>query len=140
MKYRKIRRDQCVVLPLVLKGEWYRRIESGKKGWEWRRAEYWLKRVYRWNAESIRRKVPAVVEFRLGYASDAPRMAFVCGWQWDKAAGRWQCMSPAYLWKGADWPCSDAENGETAIARVGIFLCGRVELIGEKPRKGGKRK
>lgn len=65
-------RSLCAVLPLVLKGRWYRMIASGEKRAEYRAAsDYWLVRIRR-----VMRAERRVVEFRLGYARNAPRMAF----------------------------------------------------------------
>ena len=72
---RKLKRDKCVVLPLVLKRKWYDMIECGEKKIEYRRASYWLFRVSRWFRRCIDsdgRLVP-VVEFRHGYAKDRRR-------------------------------------------------------------------
>ena len=49
----KLQRSRCSILPLVLKGKWFDMIERGEK-----REEY---------------RLPT-----LGYARDAPRMAFWC--------------------------------------------------------------
>ncbi len=70
-----LKRSECAVLPLVLKGMWYDMIAHGGKREEYRLAtEYWRIRLHNWNANP---KMP-VVEFRRGYAKDAPRMAFWC--------------------------------------------------------------
>ena len=67
-------RSDCAVLKLVLKRKWYEMIERGEKREEYRAAtDYWLKRLANWDLH------PAgtpVVEFRLGYSKNAPRMAF----------------------------------------------------------------
>ena len=67
-------RSDCAVLPLVLTRKWYELIERGEKREEYRVAtDYWNKRLTNWDLH------PAgtpVVEFRLGYAKDAPRLAF----------------------------------------------------------------
>ncbi len=69
---KSLRRSECAVLPLVLKGEWYDMIERGEKKEEYRDiTEYWLKRVERWM-----RRPCWVVELRRGYARNAARMAF----------------------------------------------------------------
>ena len=68
-------RCKCSVLSLVMKGEWYDMIKCGKKREEYRDAtDYWLKRLSRWDLSP---GIP-VVEFRRGYAANAPRMAFWC--------------------------------------------------------------
>lgn len=69
-------RSHCAVLPLVLKGKWFRMIESGEKREEYRDATpYWAIRLSNWDNTPA---ISHVVEFRLGYAKDAPRMTFIC--------------------------------------------------------------
>lgn len=74
---RALKRSECAILPLVLKGKWYRMIESGEKREEYRDdTEYWSKRISHWIDQSLHVGTECVVEFRLGYAKSAPRMAF----------------------------------------------------------------
>ena len=80
---KKLKRKECAVLPLVLTGRWYAMIESGAKREEYRAdTPYWNKRISNWCVKSLdligdKGTVgDPVVEFRLGYAKDAPRMAF----------------------------------------------------------------
>ncbi len=71
-----MRRRNCAILPLVLKGKWFSMVASGEKREEYRAATpYWSKRLWNWNRAFKGGTVP-VIEFRLGYASDAPRMAY----------------------------------------------------------------
>lgn len=73
---RRLKRSECAVLPLVLKGRWYDMIARGEKHEEYRDyGEYWSQRVDAWFARSRSRW--QVVEFRRGYAANAPRMAFI---------------------------------------------------------------
>lgn len=73
----RLRRAECLVLPLVLKGRWYRMIESGRKREEYRDlTRYWHERLLRFNRQYYEARKKRVVEFRLGYATDAPRMAW----------------------------------------------------------------
>lgn len=66
-------RCKCSVLSLVLKGEWYDMIKCGKKREEYRDSSlYWYKRINNWYYKTG----VHVVEFRLGYKKDAPRMWF----------------------------------------------------------------
>ena len=68
----------CAILSLVLKGKWYDMIASGEKREEYRAPTlYWRKRFHRWD-KKVSADVCPVVEFRRGYAKDAPRMAFWC--------------------------------------------------------------
>ena len=74
----ELERSQCAVLPLVLKGKWFDMIASGKKHEEYRlTTDYWRKRLHNWDRR-YRPQMTPVVEFRHGYAKDAPRMAFWC--------------------------------------------------------------
>ena len=73
-----LKRDQCAILSLVLTGKWYDMIAHGGKREEYRLAtEYWRTRLNNWDNASTPHKAP-VVEFRRGYAHDAPRMAYWC--------------------------------------------------------------
>lgn len=66
-------RSQVSILPLVLTRKWYDMIKSGVKREEYRdHTNYYAARLNNWYA---RNEFP-VVEFRLGYAKDAPRMLF----------------------------------------------------------------
>ena len=102
---RKLKRDKCVVLPLVLKRKWYDMIECGEK---------------------------KIVEFRHGYANDARRMAFVCGWLWNSRERRFTYCTPPYAWLNRNWPIQHPELGETKIERVAILIGERIKLEGDK--------
>lgn len=128
MRLKKLRRSKCAVLSLVLKRQWYDMIESGAKKIEWRRADYWLNRVYKWFRTAYINDLVPVVEFRHGYAKDARRMAFVCGWLWDSREKRFTYCTPPYAWQNKDWPIQYPELGETQIERVAILVGERVEL------------
>lgn len=112
MKMRK--RNECVVLPLVLKTKWYRMIESGEKREEYRNATpYWNTRLANWINRHVYEDKPAVVEFRLGYAADAPRMAFdLYGLGHPFGSG-----------------CTRPEWGEPRLPHWSIRLDERVELV-----------
>lgn len=70
-----LKRSECSVLPLVLKRRWFEMIQSGKKREEYRAdTDYWWTRIENWS-----KRGPRVVEFRLGYQRNAPRMAFTAG-------------------------------------------------------------
>lgn len=73
----KLKRSECAILPLVLKGKWFDMIERGEKKEEYRlRTDYWNKRIFNWFESD---KSPHVIEFRHGYRRDARRMAFRVG-------------------------------------------------------------
>lgn len=110
---RTLKRSKCAVLPLVLKGKWYRMIESGEKREEYRDAtDYWKRRFRNWRHEYFGGKY-AVVEFRLGYQRNAPRMAFISGGLFPYQTG---CLYP-------EW-------GEPEAPHYAIALGERVELEG----------
>lgn len=147
MRRCKLKRGECVVLPLVLKRHWYDMIENGTKKIEWRRADYWLNRVAAWFHKCSRENLVPVVEFRHGYAKDARRMAFVCGWLWNIRKKRFIYCTPPYAWQSANIPVQHPELGETPIERVAILVGERVELVeqsstirtGTKAKKEAKR-
>ena len=125
---RKLKRSKCVVLPLVLKRQWYNLIENGTKKIEWRRADYWMDRVYNWFNKSMRGGLVPVVEFRHGYAKDARRMAFVCGHLWDYRVSKFIYCTPPYAWQSADTKVQHPQLGETPIERVAILIGERIQL------------
>ena len=131
---RKLKRSECAVLHLVLKRKWYDLIENDTKKIEWRRADYWLDRVYSWYKKSWAYDLVPVVEFRHGYAKNARRMAFVCGWLWNREKRRFKHCTPPYVWQNKDWPIQHPELGETQIERVAILIGERVELIEGKAK------
>jgi hypothetical protein len=132
MRLKKLKRSQCVVLSLVLKRQWYDLIESGAKKVEWRRADYWLNRAYKWFRTAHINNLVPVVEFRHGYAKDSRRMAFACGWLWDRQKKLFRYCTPPYVWQNANIPVKHPQLGETPIERVAILIGERVELIGKR--------
>ena len=76
--YPLFERSASVILPLVLEARWYDMIAVGTKREVYLLAtEYWRARVFAW-AERLKPGTQPVIEFRRGYAKDAPRMAFAC--------------------------------------------------------------
>lgn len=81
---RRLKRSECAVLPLVLKGRWYDMIERGEKTEEYRDVKwYWDVRIDNWNIRYIDGYIAGtiasdrrIVEFRRGHVKNAPRMAF----------------------------------------------------------------
>lgn len=118
----RMERSLCAVLPLVLKGRWYRMIASGEKRAEYRDAsDYWLTRIRR-----VMRAERPVVEFRLGYARDAPRMAF-----------RILLVAPHLEHLGADEITPIEERwGRPTTPHVEILLGDRVEWASGGPARG----
>ena len=63
----RVRREDCAVLPLVLKREWYDMIANGGKRQEYRDITiYWKTRIDRWT-ENRKRGKTLVVAFSRGY-------------------------------------------------------------------------
>ncbi len=119
-------RQQCAILPLVLKGKWYDMIERGEKREEYRLANtYWQKRFWNWHKASLDGSKAPVVEFRRGYAANAPRMAF---WVFGMATA--SGMLPyAAVFPDDDRRDRRPEWGEPEEAHFVIQLGGRVELV-----------
>lgn len=68
-----LKRSECAVLPLVLKGKWFDMIASGEKREEYREAKpYWDKRICGWMAG----EGCGVVAFSRGYVK--PDLFFRC--------------------------------------------------------------
>ena len=104
-------RRKCVILPLVLKGKWYDMIASGEKREEYRDySAYWEKRINNW----CDKRGLHVVEFRLGYAKDAPKMWFTVGEVFLRREAH------THTW------------GEPPGTHFAIVLKSRVELIDDK--------
>jgi len=71
-----LKRSECAILSLVLKRKWFEMIAAGKKREEYRMdTKYWRSRLINWEIAAAPGILP-VVEFRLGYAKNALRMAF----------------------------------------------------------------
>ena len=103
---RTLKRSECAVLPLVLKGVWYDMIDSGKKREEYRAdIPHWSGRLERWMARPERFHV---VAFQRGYRK--PSMWFRC-----------TALSTSDM-------CVNPEWGEPNESHYIIFLGERVEL------------
>ena len=120
----ELKRSECAILSLVLKGKWFDMIASGEKREEYRMAtDYWLKRLENWDRH------PAgtpVVEFRLGYANNALRMAFwVLGLNTESGMKTYALVdSDTYKPRHPDW-------GEPDEPHFFIRLGGLVKLQDE---------
>ena len=122
----KLKRSQCSILPLVLKGKWYDMIATGEKKEEYRaHSKYWRIRFHNWDRAFNARNTP-VVEFRRGYSKDAPRMAF-----WTFGIDTVSGLRPYAYTAGARHP----EWGEPEEPHLFVKLGGRVQLVDDK--KGG---
>ena len=119
----KILRDECAVIHLPLKRKWYDMIASGEKREEYRDAtQYWRKRIEKWDLSG---KYHHIVEFRLGYKKDAPRMAFsAMAVVWDKIR-----------WFGERTIAEHPEWGEPQAPHFVLIPGSRVILVDAK--KGG---
>lgn len=121
-----LKRSECSVLHIGLKGHWYRMIESGVKKIEFREAKpYWQVRIANWikrmnESETQFSKTP-VLEFQNGYGRFSPRMWFI--------AGRGQGTLYAYC--GADVPVQHKQLGEFPKNRYCLFIGDRVRLVDE---------
>ena len=75
---KQLKRSECAVLPLVLKGKWYDMIESGEKREEYRDAtSFWKKRIANVNNKAHTGcDKPIVVAFSRGYKKQD--IFFVC--------------------------------------------------------------
>ena len=115
VKCKTLKRSECAVLPLVLKGKWYDMIERGEKTEEYReKTPYWKKRILRW---IYSRKYYNVVAFSRGY-----RKASMFFWA--------ACSFNTHI------GFSKGEWGEPAEEHYKIFLLERVELVEDG---GGRR-
>lgn len=122
----RIRRSECAILTLAVKGKWYDMIASGVKREEYRLAtNYWWTRFRNWDAAPPGRNLP-VVEFRRGYAKDAPRMAYWCfGLETESGMKSYAYVDDKV--KNTRHP----EWGEPEKPHFVIRLGGRVELESE---------
>lgn len=119
-----IKRDGCAILPLVLTGKWYNMIARGGKREEYRLATgYWCRRLFNWDAASFTTDKAPVVEFRHGYAKDAPRMAY-----WCMGLGTSGGMKPYAYVDAAAAKTRHPEWGEPEEPHFLIRLGGRVNL------------
>lgn len=65
---KQLKRSECVIMPLVLKGKWYDMIASGEKKEEYRDAKpFWRKRIVNVIYEADNEDLPIVVAFSRGY-------------------------------------------------------------------------
>lgn len=74
-----LKNEECVVLPLVLKKQWYDMVASGEKREEYRVSKMVMRQIERWFGEAWINNKRLVVQFFLAYQKDRPSMAFVAG-------------------------------------------------------------
>lgn len=111
---KKLKRENCAILPLVLKNRWYDLIKQGVKAEEYRTSKNIVRMIQRWWGEVKIEKDFAVVEFRRGYSADAPRMTW-------KVTGVYFRQAGCY---------TDPEMGEpTDRTHYALVLAERVELV-----------
>lgn len=110
---RKLKRSECAVLTLVLKGKWFDMIARGAKREEYRDSKVWDKRIIKWlkkfNHQCEIRHL--VVALQRGYRK--PSM-------WIKVS-----------WIGSDKYVNHPEWGEPKTHHYIIGLGERVELVDE---------
>lgn len=139
----RLKRSECVILPLVLTGEWYRMIESGGKREEYRAVTD--RYIVRFNnfqrkcadrdvdihGHGFMRELPdAVVGFSLGYKKPSMFFTIACSMARGRPA---MILEPnlcdhwafAAIRNHAEHP----EWGEPNEPHFVIKLCERVELV-----------
>ena len=98
-------------------------IASGEKREEYRLPTlYWRKRLHNWDRKFTENTSP-IVEFRRGYAKDAPRMAF-----WCRGVETVSGLMPYGYVDATVACCLHPEWGEPNEPHFFIELGGRVEL------------
>lgn len=118
---RKLKRSECAIFHLVLKGKWFDMIQHGGKKEEYRECKpYWETRLVNWINKQNGCVVP-VVEFRRGHVAKAPRMAFVS----DGVMGRNGFVMAYFMRRASAVP----EWGEPNTLHYVIPLGERVELM-----------
>ena len=119
-----LKRSECAILSLVLTRKWYVQIFSGKKLEEYRDAtKYWRVRLSNWVEKSIIFRKTLVIEFRRGYSSYAPRMAFL--------AKSFEGGGPERRYFARAFGASHPEWGEPKGNHFVIGIGERVELTKE---------
>lgn len=71
-----IKKEECIVLPLVLKKHWYDMVASGKKKEEYRVSESVMRQIERWFGAAAINNKRLVVRFFLGYQKGRPSATF----------------------------------------------------------------
>lgn len=117
---RQLKRNECAILSLVLKGKWYNMIARGEKKAEYRDGtKYWYTRLSNWSRHFFDEPSKTLlVEFRHGYASSSPRMVFTVK---RGVYGHWQYRHSQET--------THPEWGEPEAPHYIIILGERVELV-----------
>lgn len=110
---KQLKRSECAILPLVLKGKWYDMIASGEKKEEYRARGMWDKRIKKWFCRFIQDPeiTNLVIAFQRGYRK--PSM-------WFELNG--VCSDEYIRVKHPEW-------GEPETPHYIITLGERVELV-----------
>jgi hypothetical protein len=113
---KQLKRNECVILPLVLKGKWYDMIASGEKKEEYRDYKpFWKKRIFKVLEKSrVEAGNPIVIAFSKGYRK--ADMFFVCDLF-------------LLLRNGNERPRIKIEWGEPETPHFVLQLGKRVELV-----------
>lgn len=115
---RKLHKDDCSILHLVLKGKWYDMIASGGKAEEYRDdTPFWSPRIWNWWECAGKTKV---VAFQRGYRK--PSMWFVV-----------DGLGQSEISVNPDW-------GEPNHPHITLFLGERVEIVGSENENKEKTK
>lgn len=76
---KKLKRENCCVLPLVLQGKWFNMIATGGKEEEYRTSEKVLGQIEKWFGHYFLNGGEPVIELFLGYKKNRQKMAFITG-------------------------------------------------------------
>ena len=71
-----IKKEECCVLPLVLKGKWFDMIKCGEKKEEYRISKNVMRQIERWYGEAAINNKRLAVRFFLGYQKGRPSATF----------------------------------------------------------------
>lgn len=113
---KQLKRSECAVLPLVLKGKWYDMIASGEKKEEYRDFKpFWEKRIHKVYKRSCDNNTIMVIAFSKGYKK--ADMFFVCDYAVGVSEG---CIKTHKL---------KTEWGQPNSPHIILAIGERVELV-----------
>ena len=113
-KMKKLKKADCEVLPLVLKGKWFDMIKSGEKLEEYRTSKKVCGMVERWWGRTVIYQKTPVVVFYHGYSKGRDSVAMLCS-----------RSNSAPFWTET---CIRLQWGEPGCPHIVIPLVERVEL------------